>query len=86
MMNLFKKKEIKITPSTSIGLTDTGRREAEQYSSRGAKFTILAALSERAPMPFHELAEETEIDKRDLKGWITKLVKEGYIRIMGGEY
>lgn len=84
MMNLFKKKPSKITASTSISITDNGRREVGQYSSKGAKFIILAALSERAPMPFHDLAEETEIDNKDLKSWVSKLADEGYIRIMGG--
>lgn len=85
MMNFFKKKPAKITPSTTIGLSDTGRREAEQYSSRGHKFVILAALSERSPMPFHDLMKETEIEGRELKAWIVKLADEGYILIKGSD-
>ena len=74
----------KVTASMSLGITETGKREADQYSSHGPKFAILAALSERTPMSIGELSNETQIDLNELRVWVTRLAKQGFVRFMPG--
>ena len=75
----------KVTGSTSIALTEPGKRMAEKYSSRGPTFTILAALSEKSPMTVSELAMETQIEISEAKQRIKLLSKQGLLRVSGNE-
>ena len=83
-MGFFSRKEPKITASMSLGLTEAGKKEAEQYSSKGPKFAILATLSERSPMSIGELSMETQIDISELRVWVKRLAQQGLVRFVSG--
>ena len=85
MLDFFhKKKETKITSSMSLGLTESGKQEAEKFTSKGPKFAILAALSERSPMSIGELSSETQIDLSEMRVWVTRLARAGFVRFIVG--
>ena len=85
MQNLFhRKKETKVTSSMSLGLTESGKKEAEQFTSKGPKFAILAALSERSPMSIGDLASETQRDLNGMRVWVKRLAQAGYVRFIAG--
>ncbi len=73
-MGLFNfKKKLNLKVSSKVGITQAGKMEAQNYSSRGTQFAILAALSERSPMSVGDLADETQIDIGELKHWLAKM-------------
>lgn len=78
-MRLFGKKKIAFKVSTKVGITQAGRMEAQNYSSRGVQFSILSALCDRSPMSVGDLADETQVDIGELKHWLNKMFPD-YIR------
>lgn len=79
-MNIFSKRKLSLKTSSSVGITEIGRKEAENYESSGTRFMILSKLAERSPMTIGDLADETGMDIGELKFWINKLFPE-YIRV-----
>ena len=75
----------KVTGSTSIALTEPGKRMAEKYVSRGPDFVMLSALSEKSPMTVSELAIETQIEISEAKQRVKILNKQGLLRVSGSE-
>lgn len=74
-------KKISLKASSRVGITETGRREALNYSSRGAQYEILAKLAERSPMSLGDLADETDMDIGELKHWLSKMFPD-MVRVM----
>ncbi len=52
----------KVTGSTSIGITEPGKRAAERVMAGGSDFTILSSLSEHSPRTISEIAEDINMD------------------------
>lgn len=78
-------KKPKVLASTMIGVTDTGKRMPEKYSTSGKTFVILSSLVEKSPQTIADLAQETDIDIDELKKRVELLAKSGMVRIMAGE-
>jgi len=80
-MGIFGKKKVQFKASTLVGITQNGKVEAQNYTSRGTQFLILSKLSERSPMTVADLADETDLDIGELKHWLGKMFP-AYIRAM----
>ena len=83
LFGLGKKADIKA--NTMVGLTESGKKIAEKYVSKGATFAIVAQLNEKSPQTVTELASETDMDINELKARIKDLSKSGVVRVIGGE-
>ena len=70
----------KTTASTSVGLTESGRRAASKFSSSGMKFVILSALFERSPQSVNEIAQDKGLEVDEVKSWVEMLERQGIVR------
>lgn len=75
----------KITNRTAVGLTDTGKREAERFASKGVTFAILSALNEQSPQTIKNLSEETQVPISEIMARVKMLASQGYVRLTGVE-
>jgi len=75
----------KVTTDMSFGLTEIGRKKADEFSSGGSKFEVLATLREQGTCTLGELSDETHIGMDKLKHIIKILKAQGYVRYVGGE-
>lgn len=79
------KPRLQISVHTTVGLTETGKRLAEQYEPKGATFVIVSTLQERQPQSVGEIAREANMDVDEVKERIKLLARQGYIRVMSTE-
>ena len=79
----FFSKEPKLSSHSMIGITEVGKKTAQQELARGPTFAILSLLDEHTPRSIGEIAEETQIDISEVKERLKILGKQGYIRITG---
>jgi len=84
-MRWFGRRESRVTSDMSIGLTETGRKKADEFTSSGPKFEVLATLREQGTCTMSELSEETHISTDKLKHIIKILKAQNYVRYMGGD-
>ena len=84
-MKWFGKSSTRVTADMSVGLTETGKKKADEFTASGPRFEILATLREQGPCTLSDLTEETHISTEKLKHIIRILAKQGYIRYVGGE-
>lgn len=75
----------KVTGEMTVGITETGKSEAQKFSSRGANFAILSALDEKSPQSVRDISLETGIDVSDVKARVARLARQGYVRFTGLE-
>lgn len=69
----------------TVGITETGKSEAQKFSSRGANFAILSALDEKSPQTVRDLSLETGMAIADVRPRVEKLARQGYVRFTGLE-
>ena len=69
--------------NSSIGLTEAGKRRAENIGSGGVEWLALAKLSEKSPMSINELAREIELPSRETKAIVDGLKRKGFVRLVG---
>ena len=81
--DIFRLGGNRVRAVTSVGITETGKREAQKYSSGGADFAILAALDDKSPQSMRALASETEMPTGEVMQRVKSLDKRGYVRIIG---
>jgi DNA-binding MarR family transcriptional regulator len=74
-----------ISDSTTVGITETGKREVERFSSNGEGFRILALLDDRSPQVIGNLRRETGLSINEIEDRVKALFKQGYIRFTGSE-
>lgn len=84
-MPIFGRREPKLTSSMTVGITEVGKKTAEQELARGPTFAILACLNEHSPRSVGDISEETQIDIVEVKQRIKILARQGYIRMTGME-
>lgn len=84
-MRFFRGRSSRVTADMSFGLTEAGKKKAEEFSAQGPKFEILATLREQGVCTIGELSEETHIPTERLKQIVKTLRAQGYIRFTGGE-
>ena len=61
-------------------ITTEGKSEAENLSSGGPRFDVLATLNEKSPMTLSAICHETNLDMSQVKHVLRSLAKEGYVR------
>ena len=66
-----------------IGITEVGKKTAQQELARGPTFAILSLLDEHTPRSLGDVSEETGIDIDEVKERLRILGKQGYIRLTG---
>ena len=69
--------------NASIGLTESGKRRAENIASGGVEWLLLAKLAEKSPMSVNELAREIELPPKETDMLVQRLKKRGFIRFVG---
>jgi len=74
-----------LSTTDTVALTATGKSKAENASVAGARYDILAHLSERGPSSVKEIAEETHLRERQVKHLVKIMIREGFIRKTGGD-
>jgi len=84
-MGMFGRREPKLTSSMTVGITEVGKKTAEQELARGPTFAILALLSEHSPRSVGEISDETQVDIVEVKQRVKVLAKQGYLRMTGME-
>lgn len=84
-MSPFGPREAKLSSSHIVGLTELGKRTAEQVLAKGPSFAILSCLAEHSPRSVHDIADETGIEVSELKERVKILARQGYVRLVGGE-
>ena len=75
----------RVTSDMSVGLTETGKKKADEFTASGPKFEVMATLREQGPCTMSELSEETHISSDKLKHIIRVLKAQGYVRYVGSE-
>lgn len=80
-LGLGKQQQVKA--STVVGITESGKREAERYISKGDDFAVLASLDEKSPQSMSQLAEDTHLSFSDVVQRVKRLSKQGYVRLVG---
>lgn len=75
----------KIRASTSVGITEQGKREVSRFSSRGDSFTILAVLEDRSPQTISQVADEANMPINEVTQKLKILQRQGYVRFIGME-
>ena len=80
-LGLGKRQQIK--GSTVVGITESGKREVEKYTSGGNDFAVLAALDEKPQLRVSQLVEETHLTFSDVVQRVNRLSKQGYVRLVG---
>jgi len=84
-LGMFGRREPKLTSSMTVGVTEVGKKTAEQELARGPTFAILALLNEHSPRSIGEISEETQVDITEVKQRIKILARQGYVRLTGME-
>ena len=82
ILNPFAK-EPKLTSQMTVGITEVGKKTAEQELARGPTFAILSALNEHSPRSIGDLSEEIQVEISEVKERIKILARQGYLRITG---
>jgi len=75
----------KLSASSTVGITEEGKREAEKFTSHGPMFAILAALAERSPQSIGQLSTRTGLTVGEVKKRLQILARQGYVRFTGLE-
>ena len=84
-MKWFGRKESRVTADMSFGLTEAGKKKADEFTASGPKFEVMATLREQGQCTLSELSEETHISSEKLKHIVKVLKAQGYIRYTGSE-
>lgn len=74
----------KITGATVVSITETGKRLAEKFASRGPNFAILSSLCEKQKS-ISELSIDTGIEITELKQRVKILKNQEYVHLTGIE-
>lgn len=82
---LRKHKEQRLTRQSIVGLTETGKKVAEQELAHGPTYVILSKLAEIPHCTIGDLADETGLDDNEIKMRVEKLAHQGYVRLSGLE-
>lgn len=82
-MSIFGLRKPQIKASTIVGLTESGKREAQKYTSGGNDFAVLASLDEKPQQSVGQLSEDTHLPFSDLVQRVKRLSNQGYVRLVG---
>jgi predicted transcriptional regulator len=73
-----------VSSSTTVGLTEIGKRKACEMNSTGPAFDVLNTLNDKGPSNVTEIAQDTGLDHNRVSAVVQSLKKSGYVREMGG--
>jgi hypothetical protein len=73
----------RITVSTMVGITETGKREVSRNTSEGVVFDVIAPLDDRSPQTISSLMKETGYNYEQILPTIELAEKQRYIEIFG---
>ena len=74
-------KQLKTT--STVGITESGKREVSRFSSRGPAFEVLAALEDKSPQTVTQIAETAQMQSGETIKMLEILKRQGYIRFTG---
>jgi len=63
-----------------VGITEYGKRHAEDITGSGLKYKVLSLLYQRGAMSTSEIAEELGISSTKAKMVVNSLIAEGKVR------
>lgn len=78
-------RDIQLNTNTMVGITELGKRKAQQVEASGKTFTILAYLSEHSPRSIYDIHEYTGIELTELKTRIRVMAQAGVVRVAATE-
>lgn len=81
----FTAQKPKIKANSVVGITESGKREAQRYSSRGPTFTILAVLEDKSPQTISDVASEAQMSVGETMQHLKTLANQQYVRFTGVE-
>lgn len=73
----------RVSSDTNFALTEAGKKKADEFSTSGPRFEVLATLREQGPCTMRELADETPYSTGQIKHILNALRRQGYIKSMG---
>ena len=73
-------KSPQVKTSSTVGITDLGKRQAQRYSSSGSDFAILASLEDKSPQTVSQLAEDCDMPTSEALQRLKTLNRQGYVR------
>ncbi len=73
----------KIDASSTVGITESGKREVTRYASRGDAFTLLSILEDKSPQTVSKVAEEAQMTTGEALQRLKILQRQGYVRFTG---
>lgn len=76
-------KKDKIRATSSVGITESGKREASRYSDSGDHFVLLSELEDRSPQNVANLAKEAHVSINDAIRMLEVLKNQRYIQVVG---
>lgn len=85
-MNIFNNIGLgnKVTANTGVAITENGKRIAQQYTTRGPNFAILAELDEKSPQTISELTQRLNMDTNEIKKRVDILENQRLVQYTGG--
>jgi predicted transcriptional regulator len=78
-------RDVQLQSGTMVGITELGKRKAQQVEAAGKSFTILSYLSEHSPRSIYDIHEYTGIELSELKTRLRVMAQAGVVRIAATE-
>ena len=75
--------EKRVKANSTVGITESGKREASRFSSRGDSFTILSVLEDKSPQTVSQVASEAQLPEGEVMQRLKIMQKQGYVRFTG---
>ena len=76
-------KDKTIRATSTVGITEAGKREVSRFSSRGQAFEVLAILEDKSPQTVSEISDTAQIQVGDTVKMLEILQRQGYVRFTG---
>lgn len=78
MWGFNKSPQIKAT--STVGITDLGKRQAQRYTSSGSEFALLASLEDKSPQSVGQIASDCDMTTSEALQRLKVLARQGYVR------
>ena len=74
MLNPFNQKKAILTGSVTVGLTEIGKRKAEEWDGSGNRFKVFQLLSERGAMTVRDISAELGISMSAVESTLKTMI------------
>lgn len=85
VFNFMNQEKKKIKASSVVGITESGKREAQRFSSRGPHFEILAVLDDKSPQTVSQIADEASMPESEVIQRLKVMANQQYVKFTGVE-